>query len=284
MYKFLIKRAETVIEALPYLRKFHGSLFVVKYGGAAMTNPELKDKVIQDVVLLNLVGIKVILVHGGGKEINRMLEKKKIKVEFVMGFRRTGPETMKVVDRSLSRVNSEIAKLIKKHGGFPARYSGRKGGLIKAKKLLVGGKVDIGYVGEVDRIKKSKILKTLKRGKIPVVSSIGIGPDKKLYNINADTAASAIARILEADKLILMTDVTGVLDRGGKLISEINSESARSMIKKGVISGGMIPKVSYGLKAIASGVNRVHIIDGKLPHSLLLEIFTTRGIGTMLVK
>jgi acetylglutamate kinase len=284
MYKFLIKRAETVIEALPYLRKFHGRLFVVKYGGAAMTNPELKDKVIQDVVLLNLVGIKVVLVHGGGKEINRMLEKKKIKVEFVMGFRKTSPETMKVVDRSLSRVNSDIAKLIKKHGGFPVQYSGRKGGLIKAKKLLVGGKVDIGYVGEVDRIKKSKIMKTLKRGKIPVVSSIGIGADKKLYNINADTAASAVARILEADKLILMTDVAGVLDRGGKLISEINSESARSMIKKGVISGGMIPKVSYGLEAIASGVKRVHIIDGKLPHSLLLEVFTTRGIGTMLVK
>jgi acetylglutamate kinase len=284
LYEFLIKRAETVIEALPYLRKFHGHLFVVKYGGAAMTNPELKDKVIQDIVLLNLVGIKVILVHGGGKEINRMLEKKKIKVEFVMGFRRTGPETMKVVDRSLSRVNSEIAKLIKKHGGFPVQYSGRKGGLIKAKKLLVGGKVDIGYVGEVDRIKKSKILKTLKRGKIPVVSSIGIGADKKLYNINADTAASAIARMLEADKLILMTDVTGVLDRGGKLIPEINSGSARSMIKKGVISGGMIPKVSYGLEAIASGVGRVHIIDGKLPHSLLLEVFTNRGIGTMLVK
>jgi acetylglutamate kinase len=284
MYKFLIKRAETVIEALPYLRKFHGKLFVVKYGGAAMTNPELKDKVIQDVVLLNLVGIKVILVHGGGKEINKMLEKKKLKVEFVMGFRKTGPETMKIVDRSLSRVNSGITKLIKSHGGFPVQFSGRRGGLIKAKKLLVNGKVDIGYVGEVDRIKKSKILKTLKKGKIPVISSIGVGPDNKLYNINADTAASAIAKMLGADKFILMTDVAGVLNKDGKLIPEINSESARSMIKKGVISGGMIPKVSYGLDAISSGVGRVHIIDGKLPHALLLEIFTTRGIGTMLVK
>ncbi len=284
MYKFLIKRAETVIEALPYLRKFHGKLFVVKYGGAAMTNPELKDKVIQDIVLLNLVGIKVILVHGGGKEINKMLEKKKIKVEFVMGFRKTGPETMKIVDRSLSRVNSEITKLIKSHGGFPVQFSGRRGALIKAKKLLVNGKVDIGYVGEVDRIKKSKILKTLKKGKIPVISSIGVGPDNKLYNINADTAASAIAKMLGADKFILMTDVAGVLNKDGKLIPEINSESARSMIKKGVISGGMIPKVSYGLDAISSGVGRVHIIDGKLPHALLLEIFTTRGIGTMLVK
>jgi acetylglutamate kinase len=284
MYKFLIKRAETVIEALPYLRKFHGRLFVVKYGGAAMTNPELKDKVIQDIVLLNLVGIKVILVHGGGKEINKMLEKKKIKVEFVMGFRKTGPETMKIVDRSLSRVNSEITKLIKSHGGFPVQFSGRRGALIKAKKLLVNGKVDIGYVGEVDRIKKSKILKALKKGKIPVVSSIGVGPDNKLYNINADTAASAIAKMLGADKFILMTDVAGVLNKDGKLVPEINSESARSMIKKGVISGGMIPKVSYGLDAISSGVGRVHIIDGKLPHALLLEIFTTRGIGTMLVK
>jgi acetylglutamate kinase len=284
MYKFLIKRAEAVIEALPYLRKFHGKLFVVKYGGAAMTDPELKDKVIQDIVLLNLVGIKVILVHGGGKEINKMLEKKKIKVEFVMGFRKTGLDTMKVVDAALSRVNSEIKKLIKSHGGFPVQFSGRKGGLIKAKKLLVNNKIDIGYVGDVDKIKKSKILKVLKKGKIPVVSSVGIGSDNKLYNINADTAASAIAEMLGADKLMLMTDVAGVLDKNGKLISEINSESAKSMIEKGVISGGMIPKVSYGLDAIASGVARVHIIDGKLPHSLLLEIFTTRGIGTMLVK
>jgi acetylglutamate kinase len=280
----LIKRAETVIEALPYLRKFHNKLFVVKYGGAAMTDPTYLDKVIQDIVLLNLVGIKVVLVHGGGKEINKMLEKKRIKVEFVMGFRKTSPETMEVVERSLSRVNSDITKLIKKHGGFPVQYSGRKGSLIKAKKLLVNGKIDIGYVGEVGRIKKSKILKSLKKGKIPVVSSIGIGADNKLYNINADTAASAIATILGADKLVLMTDVAGVLGKDGKLISEINSASAKSMIKKGVISGGMIPKVSYGLDAIASGVGRVHIIDGKLPHSLLLEIFTTRGIGTMLVK
>jgi acetylglutamate kinase len=191
---------------------------------------------------------------------------------------------MKIVDRSLSRVNSGITKLIKSHGGFPVQFSGRRGGLIKAKKLLVNGKVDIGYVGEVDRIKKSKILKTLKKGKIPVISSIGVGPDNKLYNINADTAASAIAKMLGADKFILMTDVAGVLNKDGKLIPEINSESARSMIKKGVISGGMIPKVSYGLDAISSGVGRVHIIDGKLPHALLLEIFTTRGIGTMLVK
>jgi acetylglutamate kinase len=284
VYKFLIKRAEAVIEALPYLRKFHGNLFVVKYGGAAMTDPELKDKVIQDIVLLNLVGIKVILVHGGGKEINKMLEKKNIKVEFVMGFRKTSPETMKVVERSLSRVNSDIVKLIKKHGGFPIRFSGRKGGLIKAKKLIVNKKLDIGFVGEVDRIKKSKLFKALKKGKIPVVSSIGIGSDNKLYNINADTAASAIAKILKADKLILMTDVAGVLDKSGKLLSQIDPGSAKAMIKKGIISGGMIPKVSYGLDAIASGVNRVHIIDGKLPHSLLLEIFTNRGIGTMLVK
>ena len=284
MYKFLIKRAEAVIEALPYLRKFHGDLFVVKYGGAAMTDPQLKDKVIQDIVLLNLVGIKVVLVHGGGKEINRMLEKKKIKTEFVMGLRKTSMEAMKVVDRSLSRVNNDIAAIIKKHGGRPVQFSGRKGALIKARKMLLKGKVDIGYVGEVDRIKKAKILKALKKGRIPVVSSIGIGADNKLYNINADTAASAISKILRADKLVLMTDVTGVLDKSSKLISQINAVSAMSLIRKGTISGGMIPKVSYGLDAISGGVGKVHIIDGKLPHSLLLEIFTTRGIGTMLVK
>lgn len=273
-----------MIEALPYLQKFHKKLFVVKYGGAAMTDPELKDKVIQDIVLLNLVGIKVILVHGGGKEINRLLEKKKIKVEFVMGFRKTGTETIQIVDKALWKVNRDIAKIIKKHGGHPVQFAGRRGSLIKAKKLLVNGKVDIGYVGEVDRIKKSKVLTALKLGKIPVVSSVGIGADNKLYNINADTAAGTIAKLLKADKLVLMTDVAGVLDKEGKLISEINSASAQSLMDKGVISGGMIPKVSYGLDAISNGVGKVHIIDGKLPHSLLLEIFTTRGIGTMLVK
>jgi len=284
MFKYLIKRAEAVIEALPYLRQFHNRIFVVKYGGAAMTDAGLKDKVLQDIVLLNFVGIKVILVHGGGKEINKVLEKKKIKVEFVMGFRKTSIETMRVVERALSQVNSEVSKLIKKHGGHPVQFAGKKGKLIKAKKMLVNGKVDIGYVGEVERIKRSNILKALSSGKIPVVSSVGIGADNKFYNINADTAASAIAKILKADKLILMTDVAGVLDKDGKLISQISTESAKHMIDKGIISGGMIPKVSYGLDAISNGVKKVHIIDGKLPHSLLLEVFTNRGIGTMLVK
>jgi acetylglutamate kinase len=284
MFTYLIKRAEAVIEALPYLQKFHGKLFVVKYGGAAMTDPDLKDKVLQDMVLLNLIGIKVVLVHGGGKEINKLLEKKKIKVEFVMGFRKTGIETVQIVEKALGKVNNELAKIIKKHGGSPVQFSGRKGRLIKAEKMLVNGKVDIGYVGEVDKIKKAIIYKALKKGKIPVVSSVGIGSDNKIYNINADTAAGAIAKILKADKLILMTDVSGVLDRDGKLISEINISSAQNMIDKGVISGGMIPKVSYGLDAISNGVGKVHIIDGKLPHALLLEIFTSRGIGTMLIK
>lgn len=284
MYKFLIKKAEEIIEALPYLQKFHGKTFVIKYGGAAMTDPELKDKVLQDIVLLNLVGIKTVLVHGGGKEINKLLEKKKIKVEFVMGFRKTGVETVQIVEKALGKVNLELAKIIKKHGGFPVRYTGRLGRLIKAKKMLVNGKVDIGYVGEVDKIKKSALLKTLKKGKVPVISSVGIGADNKVYNINADTAASAIAKMIKADKLILMTDVTGVLDKDGKLISEINTSNAQHLMDKGIISGGMIPKVSYGLDAISNGVGKVHIIDGKLPHALLLEIFTNRGIGTMLVK
>ncbi len=284
MYTFLIKRAEAVIEALPYLQKFHKKLFVVKYGGASMTDPDLKDKVLQDIVLLNLVGIKVVLVHGGGKEINKLLEKKKIKVEFVMGFRKTSVETVQIVEKALGRVNNELAKMIKKHGGSPVQFSGRKGRLIKAKKMLVNGTVDIGYVGEVDKIKKSLINKALKKGKIPVVSSVGIGGDNKVYNINADTAAGTIAKILKADKLVLMTDVAGVLDKDGKLISEINAESAKTMMDKGIISGGMIPKVSYGLDAITNGVGKVHIIDGKLPHSILLELFTNRGIGTMLVK
>jgi acetylglutamate kinase len=284
MYKFLIKKAEEIVEALPYLQKFRKKTFVIKYGGAAMTDPALKDKVLQDIVLLNLVGIKVILVHGGGKEINKLLEKKKIKVEFVMGFRKTSLEVVQLVEKGLGRVNSDLAKMIKKHGGYPMQFTGRKGKLIKAKKMLVNGTVDIGYVGEVDRIKKSLIYKALKQWKIPVISSVGIGADNKVYNINADTAAGAIAKILKADKLILMTDVTGVLDKDGKLISEINTSNAKHLMDKGIISGGMIPKVSYGLDAISNGVGKVHIIDGKLPHALLLEIFTNRGIGTMLVK
>jgi len=284
MFKFLIKRAEAVIEALPYLQKFHKKLFVVKYGGAAMTDPDLKDKVIQDIVLLNLVGVRVILVHGGGKEINKLLEKKKIKVEFVMGFRKTGTETIQLVEKALGRVNNQLARLVRTHGGSPAQFSGRKGKLLKARKMLVNGTVDIGYVGEVAKIKKVLIHNALKKGKIPIVSSVGVGSDGKTYNINADTAASAIAKMLKAEKLILMTDVAGVLDKDGKLVSEITAESAKTMMDKGVISGGMIPKVSYGLDAISSGVGTVHIIDGKLPHALLLEIFTNRGIGTMLIK
>jgi acetylglutamate kinase len=181
-------------------------------------------------------------------------------------------------------VNNGLAKLIKKHGGSPVQFSGRKGKLLRAKKMLVNGTVDIGYVGEVEKINKSILNKALKKGKIPVVSSVGIGADNKIYNINADTAAGTIAKMLKADKLVLMTDVTGVLDKEGKLISEINTSNAQGLIDKGVISGGMIPKVSYGLSAISSGVKKVHIIDGKLPHALLLELFTDRGIGTMLVK
>ena len=181
-------------------------------------------------------------------------------------------------------MNNELTRIVRKHGGSPVQFSGRKGHLIKAKKMLVNGTVDIGYVGEVDKIKKILINKALKKGKIPIISSVGVGPGNKVYNINADTAASAIAKMLKADKLVLMTDVAGVLDKDGKLISQISISSAQGLIDKGVISGGMIPKVSYGLDAISNGVGKVHIIDGKHPHSLLLQIFTNRGIGTMLVK
>lgn len=288
MFRHLIKRANAVIEALPYLTKFNGKTIVIKYGGAAMQSEELKQRVIQDVVLLKMVGMDPVLVHGGGPEINKALRRQGIEPKFIGGYRVTDKETMKVVEKVLGgKINQQIVSLIKKAGGKAKGFYGKKGRVIKAfkywKKDEQGNKIDLGFTGQVAGIRFRFLNKWMKLGYIPVLTSIGVGKRGGIYNINADKAAAAIAAYLKAEKLIMMTDVAGVLE-GGKLVSEINTYRAEKMIKAGSISGGMIPKVKSCLYSLRKGVKTAHIIDGRLPHSILLELFTDHGIGTMVRK
>ncbi|MFH1386867.1 MAG: acetylglutamate kinase [bacterium] len=285
MFKHLIKRANAVLEALPYLTKFNGKTIVIKYGGAAMQSEELKQGVIQDVVLLKMVGMNPVLVHGGGPEINKYLRKKGIEPKFIGGYRVTDKETMKVVEKVLGgKINSQIVTMIKKAGGKAKGFYGKKGRVIKAfkywKKDADGKKIDLGFTGQVGGIRYRFLNKWMKLGNIPVLTSIGVGKKGGLYNINADKAAAAIAAYLKAEKLIMMTDVPGVLENG-KLVSQVNTYKADKMIKSGLISGGMIPKVKSCLHAVRKGVKQAHIIDGRMPHAILLELFTDHGIGTM---
>jgi len=289
MFKHLIRRAGAVIEALPYLIKFNNKIIVIKYGGAAMENEELKHSVIQDVVLLKMVGMEPILVHGGGPEINRYLKKKGLEPKFVGGYRVTDKETMRIVQKVLGeKINQQIVSLIKKAGGKAKGFYGKKGRVIKAfkywKKDTEGNQIDLGFTGQVGGIRFRYLRKWMKLGYIPVLTSIGVGKWGGVYNINADKAAAAIAAYLKAEKLIMMTDVLGVLDAQGKLISQVNTYRAGKMIKSGAISGGMIPKVKSCLYALRKGIKSAHIIDGRLPHAILLELFTDHGIGTMVVK
>jgi acetylglutamate kinase len=288
-YAHLIKRAGIVMEALPYLKKFNDKIIVVKYGGAAMHNSTLKEQVIRDIVLLKYAGMHPVVVHGGGPEINAALKRKKIESKFVKGHRVTDKATMEVVERVLGgKVNAEICRLIRREGGKPKSYYGKKGKVIKAKKLWLkdenGKYLDLGFTGKVSGIKYRFLYKMIKKGYIPVLSSIGVGRRGRVYNINADFAAAKIAGYLKAEKLILMTDVAGVLDREGKLVSKVDAHKIRKMIENETVSGGMIPKVQCGLLALKHGAHHVHIINGKIPHALLLEIFTDHGIGTMFVK
>jgi acetylglutamate kinase len=291
MYKVkdIITKAEILIEALPYIRNFYGKTFVIKYGGAAQVKEELKESFAKDVVMLNFIGIKTTIVHGGGPRISATMEKMGKKPKFVQGQRVTDEETMDIVEMVLGGlVNKEIVSLINNHGGKAVGLSGKDGGLIKAKKKLIeksSGRgndevIDIGLVGEVTRIEPHIIKSLEKDGFVPVISPVGVGTKGETLNINADYVAASIASALHAEKLIILTDVPGIIDKKNKIISTLKKQQIKRFIGDGTIAGGMLPKVQASVKALEGGVTKTHIIDGRVPHCLLLEIFTKEGIGT----
>jgi len=282
-------RAGILAEALPYIRKFRGKRILIKYGGSAMTNNDLKRDFAEDVALLSFIGVKPVIVHGGGPQIGALLKKLGKESKFVKGLRVTDEETMDVVEMVLvAKVNKDVVSLINSYGGRAVGISGRDGQLIRAKKAkparLAGIDEDLGLVGEVERINPDLVASLEDRGFVPVIAPVGAGPQEKPYNINADTAAGAMAAALEAEKLLLLTDVPGVLDSQNNLISSLSEEEAEQLIKTEGISGGMIPKIKSCLSAIRGGVPKAHIIDGRVPHALLLELLTDEGIGTEIVR
>jgi acetylglutamate kinase len=291
--KKLAEKASILIEALPYIRNFYGKTFVIKYGGAAQIEESLKSTFAQDIVLLNFIGIHTVVVHGGGPKISKTMEQMGKKPQFIHGQRVTDRETMDIVEMVLAGIiNKEIVNLINQHGGKAVGLSGKDGGLVKAKKKVVKKLspetqteeiIDLGLVGDVEEIDPS-ILITLKENNfIPVIAPVGYDRDGNTLNINADYVASAIAGAIRAEKLILLTDVEGILNQKGELISSIRSEAAEKLIEKGVIKGGMIPKVQACMNALKKGCSKTYIIDGRIEHSLLLEIFTKEGIGTEII-
>lgn len=282
----IIKKAGVLIEALPYIQKFSGKTVVIKYGGNAMINEELKNSVMEDITLLKFIGLNPIIVHGGGPDITSALSTYNIESKFINGLRVTGKDTVEVARMVLvGKTNKEIVSLIGKKGGKAIGLCGIDGGLLKCKKKYTevdGVKTDIGYVGDIVKV-NTKLLEVMASDEyIPVVAPIGVDENGQSYNINADTVASEIACALKAEKLIFLTDVDGVKDREGKIIFEMKTDMVQKLIDDKVISGGMIPKVLGCVDAINGGVNRVHIIDGRIPHCILLEIFTDTGIGTMI--
>jgi acetylglutamate kinase len=276
-------RAKVLIDALPYIQEYYNKVVVIKYGGNAMQSEELKQAVMSDIVLLSLVGIKVVLVHGGGPEINAMLKKVGIESKFVNGLRYTDKETAEIVQMVLAgKINKNLVTLLQKHGGRAIGLCGMDANMIMAKKLE--GDADLGYVGEVSGVNTAPILDALSNGYIPVIATVAAGKDGQVYNINADTAAAAIAAALKAENLILMTDVKGLLrdkDDESTLISEVNVSEVPILVKKGIISGGMIPKIECCVESVRRGVSRSFIIDGRIEHSILIEMFSSEGIGTM---
>lgn len=290
----IIKKAEILIDALPYIRNFYGKTFVIKYGGAAQTREELKESFAKDVVMLNYIGIRTVIVHGGGPKISATMEKMGKQPHFVQGQRVTDQETMDIVEMVLGGlVNKEIVSLINRHGGKAVGLSGKDGGLIRARKKTLKKSsaetgedemVDLGLVGEVAAIAPDIIDSLEKAGFIPVISPIGVGPGGETLNINADYVAAAISSALKAEKLMLLTDVPGLLDKKGKIVSTLKKGRVSKLIKEGTIVGGMLPKVDACINALEGGVGKTHIVDGRIPHCLLLEIFTKEGIGTELTN
>src|SRR3989338_2225480 len=292
MEKF-IGKAEVLMEALRYIRRFYGKTFVIKYGGNAMVDEELKTSFAQDVVLLKYVGINPVVVHGGGPQIDQTLEKMGIARQFVRGMRVTDQETMDIVEMVLvGKINKEIVNLINQHGGMAVGLSGKDGNLIQARKMSLtvaaDGElpeiIDIGQVGEIVGINPT-VINSLDENKfIPVIAPVGVGEHGETYNINADLVAGQVAEALGAEKLILLTDVEGVKDKKGELLSTLKINQARKLIQEGIVGEGMIPKVECCIEALKGGVGKTHIIDGRVKHAVLLEIFTKEGVGTEVVR
>jgi len=286
----LIKKAEILIEALPYIQKLSGKTVVIKYGGNAMINDELKNSVMEDITLLKYIGVNPIIVHGGGPDINKALKAFDVESKFINGLRVTDTQTMEVAQMVLvGKTNKEIVSLLNGKGGKAVGFCGIDGRLIECEKhktIVDGRETDIGYVGEIVKINQRLLEVVAKDEYIPVIAPIGIGKNGESYNINADTVAGAIAASLQAEKLMLLTDVEGIKynSESNDIIFEISRKEIYELIEEGIISGGMIPKVLSCIEAIDAGVNRVHIIDGRIPHCILLEIFTNTGIGTMITK
>jgi acetylglutamate kinase len=282
-------KARILAEALPYIQRFHGKTIVVKYGGNAMTDEKLKESFARDVVLLKLVGMNPVVVHGGGPHIDEMLKRVGKKGEFVQGMRVTDAETMEVVEMVLgAQVNKDIVHLINRQGGSAVGLTGKDGALIRARKMLMrapgesAATIDIGQVGEVEAI-DPKIVQTLfSDGFIPVIAPIGFGGHGESYNINADLVAGKVAEILKAEKLIVLTNTAGVLDKNGNLLTGLTAKRVDELFADGTIHGGMLPKIGSALDAVKNGVNACHIIDGRVEHALLLEVMTSEGVGTLI--
>lgn len=282
----VLKKAEVLIEALPYIQKFNRKIIVVKYGGSAMSNEELQKNVIQDVTLLKLVGFKPIIVHGGGKEISRWAGKVGKEAQFVNGLRVTDDETMEIVEMVLGKVNKNLVTMVQELGVQAVGISGKDAGLLTVDKKYADGQ-DIGYVGDVKEVHAGILYDLLEKDFLPIVAPVGLDEQFHTYNINADDAACAIAKAVGADKLVFLTDIEGLykdINDKASFISRITASEANALIEEGFIGGGMLPKLNNCTDAIENGVNRVHILDGRIAHCLLLEIFTKEGIGTAIIK
>ena len=282
----VLKKAEVLIEALPYIQKFNRKIIVVKYGGSAMSNEELQRNVIKDVTLLKLVGFKPIIVHGGGKEISRWVGKVGKEAQFVNGLRVTDEETMEIAEMVLNKVNKNLVRMVEELGVKAIGISGKDGGLLTVEKKYSDGQ-DIGFVGDVKKVDPKSLYDLLENDYLPIVAPIGLDENFATYNINADDAACAIAKAVGADKLVFLTDIEGLyrdINDKSSFISRLTADDADALINQGLIGGGMLPKLGNCTSAIKNGVNRVHILDGRIPHCLLLEIFTNQGIGTAIVK
>ena len=282
----VLKKAEVLIEALPYIQKFNRKIIVVKYGGSAMSNEELQKNVIKDVTLLKLVGFKPIIVHGGGKEISRWVGKVGKEAQFINGLRVTDEETMEIAEMVLNKVNKSLVTMVEELGVKAVGVSGKHGKLLNVEKKYSGGQ-DIGFVGDVKTVNAKILYDLLENDYLPIVAPIGMDENFQTYNINADDAACAIAKAVGADKLVFLTDIEGLykdINDKDSFISRITASEANKLIEDGFIGGGMLPKLNNCTSAIENGVNRVHILDGRIPHCLLLEIFTNSGVGTAIIR